>query len=132
MKASDYTSSYLTADDVRKPKLLNVEQVAEESIGNDSKPKLVLYGRDDAEGDEVKIALNKSNISRLIEIFGTDETDDWVGSMVVVFRDPNVMFNNRKVGGIAFKKAPPVDTSFDPDDSSTDSKKTKSDRRNTL
>jgi hypothetical protein len=127
MKASDYTSSYLTADDVRKPKLLNVEQVAEETIGNDSKPKLVLYGRDDSEGDEHKIALNKSNISRLIEIFGTDETDDWVGSMVVVFRDPNVMFNNRKVGGIAFKKAPPVDTSFEGND---ERKETKSDRRN--
>jgi hypothetical protein len=100
MKASSYTSSFLTADDVKKPRIVHVQTVAEEKVGQDT--KLVLYVDDG--NDELKIALNKSNIARLIEIFGDDETDNWIGNPVEIWRDPNVMFNNRKVGGIAFRK----------------------------
>lgn len=126
MKASDYTSNYMTGDDARKPLLLHIENVTEESIGNDTKAKLVVYARVDETGDEVKIALNKTNIDKLIEIFNDDETDNWIGLSVVVYRDPNVMFQNKKVGGLAFrtpkngvnsktKSNAAVDTSFDTD-----------------
>lgn len=120
MKVSSYVSSFLSADDFKKPRLLYVSSVSEEKVGQDN--KLVAYFTEGDSDDELKIALNKSNINRLIELFGTDETDEWTGLPVVGYRDPNVMFNNRKVGGIAFRKpkadakvapkAPPAD--FDP------------------
>lgn len=101
MKASTFTSTYLTADDVKKPLLLYITSAVEETVGRDE--KLVLYA-DDTDENEIKVALNKTNIDKLIEIFGDDETDNWIGLPVVAYRDPHVMFNNKKVGGIAFRK----------------------------
>lgn len=104
MKMSSYTSSFLTADDVRKgPKLCHIISLTEEKVGTDTKPILYL----DDGNEEIKVALNKTNIDRLIEIFGTDESDEWLGEPIVVFCDPGVMFQNKRVGGIAFRKPKP-------------------------
>lgn len=121
MKVSSYISSFLSADDVKTPKLIHIDQITEEEVGKE--PKLVLRGTCD--DDEIKIALNKTNVGKLIEIFGSDESDEWIGNSVVAYRDPSIMFGGKKVGGLAFRKAPAEygkrskpDTGFDPDDDS--------------
>lgn len=101
MKVSGYVASYLSADDVRAPKLIFISMVTEEEVGKES--KLVMRGNT-PDGEEVKIALNKTNVQKLISIFGTDESDEWVGEPVVAWRDPSVQFGGKAVGGIAFRK----------------------------
>jgi len=99
MKTSRFKATYLNADDVREPRQLTVSQVTSETLGDQE--KLVLY----AEELDQAIALNKTNIKALEEIFGSDETDDWVGQTCMVCRDPSVMYAGKRVGGIAFKSA---------------------------
>lgn len=101
MKLSGFVSKFLTADDVRTPKLIFISMLTEEEVARE--PKVILRGNT-PDGDEHKIVMNKTNIEKLIEIFGTDDSDQFIGEAVVVYRDPSIKFNNRAVGGIAFRK----------------------------
>ncbi len=50
--------------------------------------------------DDQKLLLNKENTRTLIEMFGTQETDDWVGREIEVYYEPNVTFGGKRVGGV--------------------------------
>jgi hypothetical protein len=99
-KIDSYISSFLSADDLTEgPRLIGIESVIEERIGQDT--KLVLY----AEGlNGVGCPLNKGNLQKLADIFGSRDTDDWEGKLIVVYRDPSVQYQGKKVGGISFRK----------------------------
>lgn len=104
MKISQYVAKFLSAADLKQrgPQLILIESVEEEDVGGSPKP--VLRGIDPTH----VIALNPTNITSLIDIFGSDDTSDWVDEMCVAYFDPNVVFNNRKVGGIRFRKPKPT------------------------
>ena len=38
------------------------------------------------------------------DIFGSDETDEWIGRKIVVFVDPTVQFGGKIVGGVRVRK----------------------------
>ena len=61
---------------------------------NDEAPKPVLY----FEGEK-PIVLNKTNLRNIGEMYGV-ETNDWKGKKVVLWADPNVEFQSKRVGGI--------------------------------
>ncbi len=99
MKIDKYISKAIKADDLKDgPRLITIVNIEEKTFGGDE--KLVMS----VEEFEQDIPLNKTALLTLTEIFGSDETNDWVGEKVVVFRDPNVMYQGRRVGGIAFRK----------------------------
>ena len=50
--------------------------------------------------DDQKFLLNKENTRTLIDAFGTQETDEWVGRFVEVYFEPNVTFGGKRVGGL--------------------------------
>ena len=55
------------------------------------------------------MVLNKTNIKIAEKVFGSDNTDDWLGKEIVIFTDDNVTFGGELVGGLRFKgqeKAP--------------------------
>ena len=54
----------------------------------------------DDDDDDTKLLLNKENTRNLIEGFGTDETDDWVGRTFEAYYDPSVTFGGKRVGGL--------------------------------
>lgn len=95
-------SRFLKAADFPEPKLMVIEHVAEESVGmgdvKETKP--VVYFVDTAPG----IVCGPTVIGQLIEALGSDETDDWIGCPIVVYNDPSIQFQGRKVGGIRFRK----------------------------
>ena len=84
----------LRASDLDKPRLISVSLVEEN-----------LYGRLELRCDEFEnpIPLSQEGLGQLISIFGTDETNEWIGQYVVVFNDRNVEYDGRKVGGIRFR-----------------------------
>lgn len=49
---------------------------------------------------EKPLVLNSTNITLCESIFGSDNTDDWVGRKIVLYNDPNVSYAGRLVGGI--------------------------------
>lgn len=124
MKVSKFVSSFLSATDLASmgPTLIYIESIEEEQVGGDTKPVLRGWGHASnagvgadgkPDGRDVVIALNPTNLVSLTEIFGSDESDEWCGESIVAFNDPTVMFNNKKVGGIRFRKpkagfTPPV------------------------
>ena len=55
------------------------------------------------EEDDRIVALKTTQIGQLQAIFGTPETDEWVGYRVVVFNDENVTFAGKPTGGIRFR-----------------------------
>lgn len=99
MRIKDYVAGYLNADDVREPTKVTVTAVEQKTLGDQE--KLVMF----VEELDSAIALNKTNLKALAEIFGSDETDDWLGQSCMVWRDPSVMYAGKRVGGIAFKPA---------------------------
>lgn len=48
--------------------------------------------------------LNSSNGKLLAQIFGSEETDDWVGKKIVLFEDPSIEFKGKRVGGIRIRQ----------------------------
>lgn len=49
---------------------------------------------------DLPLALGTEQIEQLIDIIGTDDTDDWRGVVVQLYVDENVRFQGKRVGGI--------------------------------
>lgn len=118
MKVSKFVSNFLSAADLASsgPTLVYVESIEEEQVGGDTKPVLRGWGHSPnssagadgkPEGRDIVIALNPTNLVSLTELFGSDESEDWLGECIVAFNDPSVTFNNKKTGGIRFRKPKP-------------------------
>ena len=74
-----YPSKYFRAADVaEKPIGVTIETVVMERIGDDVKPKPVVSFSD----AEQRLVLNKTNGSRLAQLFGSDDTEDWHGEKI--------------------------------------------------
>lgn len=74
-----YPSKYVSAADLKgESKIVTMTVVETEKIGEDQKP--VLYFR----GTDKGLVLNKTNASKIAEIYG-DDTEDWRDQQVVLF-----------------------------------------------
>lgn len=98
MKIGSYLSKYLKAADFPAPKLLTIERVDEEDVGDEA--KLVVYFAEVEQG----VVLGKTTLAAIVDALGSDETDDWVGYPIVVYNDPTVMYAGKRTGGIRFRK----------------------------
>lgn len=54
---------------------------------------------------EDKLALNKFNVTAMYLITRSDETDDWIGTKIDVYFDPDVFYNEEQVGGVRICKS---------------------------
>ncbi len=52
------------------------------------------------EETEKPLVLNSINIQLCEKIFGSDDTDEWIGKRIVLYVDPTVSFQGKVVGGI--------------------------------
>jgi len=46
------------------------------------------------------LVLNSTNIQLCERVFGSDDTDQWIGHKIVLYTDPNVSYAGKVVGGI--------------------------------
>jgi len=84
-----FPSKYLKADDLPRPVLVTISDVAEETM-NDGKAKPVVSFLE----EEKSLVMNKTNAERIADITGSNNTDDWIGHQVVIYRDV-VMFQGK-------------------------------------
>jgi len=103
---SSFFNKFFKAEDfLESPRTLTIKTIKVEEVGgNDGKPKErkpVLFFDEDDRG----VTLNKARFETCVELFGTKDSDKWIGKKIQLVRDPDVKYGNKKVGGIAIAPA---------------------------
>ena len=99
-------SKFLKQTDVGAGMLFTVESIEQHNVAKDGADPELKWCMTFAEADK-PLVLNSTNIQLCQNIFGSDDTDDWVGKKVVLYSDPTVSFQGKLVGGIRVR-APKV------------------------
>lgn len=98
--ALDYLGNYLKKEDVLSPQVVKVIDVYEDDLPGEDRSKLVVrfaeFGK--------PMVLNRTNIKRLVKIFGTADTGQWRGE-ITVYVDHDIEFGGRTVGGLRVRSA---------------------------
>jgi hypothetical protein len=95
-----FPGQYLKAQDLGNARVpVTIDRVEMEDIGGDH--KAVLY----FQGKEKGLVLNKTNSSTITELAGTDETDDWRGTRVILFKT-RTEYQGKRVDCIRIDEAP--------------------------
>lgn len=102
----DYSAKYQTyfkAENFKEgPRTLTIKSAALEKPSRESdEERVVLYFEEDERG----LVLNKTRYDELSEIFGSHNTDKFVGGKIDLYYDPNIKFGGKKVAGIAVRAA---------------------------
>ena len=102
MKRSEaFPSKYMSKDDVKIPVIATIADVRPEVLksdnGDESKP--VMY----FSGDHKPMIINNANWMTVEDLYG-DDSDAWAGHTVELYHEPNIMFGNKRVGGIRIRK----------------------------
>lgn len=53
------------------------------------------------------LVLNMTNMQLCARVFGSEDTDDWMGKRIVLYTDPNVLYGDKMVGGIRVRAPKP-------------------------
>lgn len=94
-----FSGKYLKQDHIGdKHVAVTIRDVVIEELENDKgkekKPVLYFHGK------EMGLVLNQTVAATITDLLGTDETEQWKNQKIVLYVDPNVMFGNKRVGGI--------------------------------
>ena len=87
--------NYLRKEDLTEPRNVTVTDVWSEKILGSNRPKLIIGFKE----IEKPLILNKTNIKRLVAIFGTADTAQWRGE-VFLYVEKSVEYGGRIVGGL--------------------------------
>lgn len=107
-------SKYLGQEDFPNAVQCEIAEVVMEEIEDRdkgiTKTKAVLYVRhaSDRQLDtERGLVLNCTNWDAIAEMRGESpnetDTDEWIGMLIVLYKDANVMFGKKKVGGVRIR-----------------------------
>ena len=104
MKISKYRNSkWLKKEDVEalspEQRRTVVESIEEELVGDDLKP--VIHFK----GIEKGWPINMTGLEILAEMTGSQDTEDFDGTKVELYVDPDVRYKGDKVGGIKLRPA---------------------------
>jgi len=124
MKISQLTTSkYLKHQDLEGPQLLTVSAVKLENValkGEPAEQKGIMYFEEAEKG----LVLNKTNLKIAEKVFGSDDTDDWVGQKIVLYVRDDIEYQGELVSGLRLRapkvqqqtrqvKGKPTGTTFD-------------------
>ncbi len=94
-----FPSDYLKAADLQGHAVtVTMAHVSMEKVGNDQKPILYFQGK------EKGMVLNKTNATKIAEMFGED-TENWTGGSIVIY-EAMVDFKGDTVAAIRVRIAP--------------------------
>ena len=92
-------TKFIQKTDVEKGALVTIKEITEENVAPEYQSeeiKYVIY----FEEDYKPWAPGIETLEIISQIAGTGNVDDWVGTKLVLFVDPDVKFGRKKVGGI--------------------------------
>ena len=102
MKRSEaFPSKYLSKDDVQMPIVVTVAGVKPEILKSDNgeEQKPVMYFSD----NDKPLILNNTNWMTMEDWWG-DDSERWLGKKIELYFEPNIMFGNKRVGGVRVRK----------------------------
>ena len=112
-------SKYLKGADVPDPVIVTISGFKKDNVAKeDAEPEFKWMVK--FEEFEKLMILNVTNIKIAEKVFGSDNTDEWIGREIVLYFDENVSFGGELVGGLRFKrpeKAPVRAKKTSPDES---------------
>jgi hypothetical protein len=76
-----YGGNHFKGEELDKPLLLTIDETSSKEF-DDGKEKLIVSFRE----DDHTLVLNMTNAQTIAELYG-DETDDWTGEKIVIYRD---------------------------------------------
>ena len=92
-------SNYLKKEDCDPPILVTIDHLDQKNVameGDAADMKHCLHFKEDLK----PMILNSTNAQLIARAVGSEETDDWTGKQIVLFKDDNVSFGGKLVGGI--------------------------------
>lgn len=96
-----FPGQYIKASDLQgKRVVVVIDRVTMEDIGGETKPVLHFKGKDRG------MVLNRTNANAIVDIVGSDETDDWTGKVILLY-PTRVDFQGKRVDAIRVDAAPP-------------------------
>ncbi len=99
-----FPSNYLKASDIRGSEpVVTIDHVAFEPVGRQKEMKAVVYFK----GKEKGVVLNKTNATKITQLSGSPNTEDWDGVRVRLYAT-ETEFGGETVECIRIKPAPPV------------------------
>lgn len=112
MKMNDaFPGKYLKQEDFEPEKVMTIKGanyfMLKKDDGTEEKKVGIIF-----EEDPRPLIMNKTNWADLGNILGSTDSDDWIGQKATFYRDPNVRFGSKVVGGIKVKEAPQDGVSF--------------------
>lgn len=97
-----FPSKYLKAADLQGRRIkVTIDHVKMETIGDDEDKAVVYF-----QGKDKGLVLNKTNANAIIDISGSEETDEWHGIAVALYT-AKVQFQSRMVDAIRVDAAEP-------------------------
>ncbi len=102
MKRSQaFPSKYMSKEDVEQPIIATIRSTSVATFDGDNgeETKPVLHF--DEQGTKPML-LNFGNWTTCEELFGED-SETWVGKKIEIYKDPNVMYGKKKVGGLRLR-----------------------------
>jgi hypothetical protein len=95
-------SKYLKKEDVEPSVTATIKGLKKQNValeGDEADMRGVLYFKEYEKG----MVLNQTNIDMMVEITGSNETDNWTGQRIILYNDPRVMYGGKRVGGIRIR-----------------------------
>lgn len=107
MKARRFLGVYLKKEDIPDSGLLaRIRGAKEDTLEEDDgsqQSKMILFFH----GLEKGLVMNATNINVLIDMTGTEETDDWIDREIEIYVDHGVMLRGKRVGGVRLRAPGP-------------------------
>jgi hypothetical protein len=104
-------SRFLSKEDIGEGVALTIKGAAKENVAIEGKAPDIKVCVHFTESSK-PLVLNLINFDSIVEITKKDDTDNWAGSKVFVYFDPNVSFEAKKCGGIRIRAVKDGDKSY--------------------
>lgn len=93
-------SKFLKKEDVMpNPIMVTITKASQHDVSLQNEPSRLKWCLEFAETDK-PLVLNVTNMRLLESIFGSDDTDDWIGKKIVLYNDPSIMYAGKVTGGV--------------------------------
>ena len=96
-------SKYLKKEEVETPVLATIQAVKKEDLamaGQKEDLNWVLYFEENIK----PMVCNITNCRRVARINGSGDIEDWPGTKIVIYNDPDVEFGGKITGGVRIRK----------------------------
>ena len=92
-------TKYIQKSDVEKAALVTIDKITEEDMASNGQPEEMKYIIHFKENYK-PWAPNIGSLEEISHIAGTGDVDRWVGTVIVLYVNPDVEFAGKRVGGI--------------------------------